>query len=229
MTFDRQWLSPRLIFGVFIILLGLAFTLDNFGLPLGVTLRETLSKGWPVVFVLAGVARLLESREPGGLLWIALGAALLLGNFGYLEVRRLWPLGMVLAGVLLVWRAFVPRCPARVEVADRVDALTFMGGARRSLTTTDFQGGSLFAVMGGIELDLRGASIASGQATIEAFAMWAGIEITVPRDWVVVNRGVPLLGAFEDSTPSPADGATDARPRLVVNGLALMGGVEIKH
>ncbi len=229
MMLDRQWLSPRFVFGIFIILLGLAFTFDNFGLPLGVTLRELLTKGWPLIFVLAGVARLLEARDPGSLIWVAVGAALLLHNFGYVDVRRLWPLGMVLGGVLLVWRAFVPCRAARVDTGDRLDALAFMGGSRRSLTTADFQGGSLLAVMGGIEIDLRGASIAAGQATLDAFAMWGGIEITVPRGWAVVNRGIPLLGGFEDSTQPPESSQAGAPPRLIITGLALMGGVEVKN
>ncbi len=231
MTLDRRWFSPRLVVGVFIILLGLAFTLDNFGVPLGTLLRGTLTKGWPFVFVLAGVARLLEARETGGTLFILLGCVLLLDNFGVVSLHRVWPLGLVVAGALLVWRAFVPRrACVSVERGERLDALAFMGGTRRSLASADFEGGSLVAVMGGIEIDLRGASLAGGQATLDTFAMWGGIEISVPRGWLVINRGVPLLGGFDDSTQAPeADANAAPPPRLILTGVALMGGVEVKN
>ncbi len=231
MRLEHRWLSPRVIFGIFIILLGLAFTLDNFGVPLGASLREGLGKGWPVVFVVVGLARLAESRDLGGFVWLTVGSAFLAHNFGLVELRRVWPLGLVMGGVFLVFRAFVPPCAPRREAGDRLDALAFMGGTRRSLTSSGFEGGSLVAVMGGVEVDLRGATIPPGaQATIDTFAVWGGIEITVPRGWEVHSRGVPLLGAFEDSTERGTE-ATESgpRPRLVVTGVAIMGGVEVKN
>jgi predicted membrane protein len=228
MSIDRNWLSPRVVIGVCIILLGLAFTFDNFGVPLGHSVRTVLFKGWPLLLVIAGLARLAESRDLPGFLWVMFGAALLMDNFDLIALRRLWPLGLVMAGAFLVWRAFVPPCSPRVDVVDRVDALAFMGGTRRAVAAQDFRGGNLIAVMGGVEVDLRNAAMPSGVATLETFAMWGGIEITVPRDWQVVSRGVPLLGGFEDST-HPPDGDPATRPRLVVSGLAIMGGVEIKN
>jgi hypothetical protein len=55
--------------------------------------------------------------------------------------------------------------------------------------------------------------------------MWGGIEIKVPDEWEVVNRGNAFLGGFEDKTrPLPG-----ANRRLVVTGTAIMGGVEVKN
>ena len=56
--------------------------------------------------------------------------------------------------------------------------------------------------------------------------MWGGIEIRVPDDWTVDLRGVPVLAGFVDKTRPPAM-ATEKR--LVIRGMALMGGVEIKN
>ena len=59
---------------------------------------------------------------------------------------------------------------------------------------------------------------------IDVFVMWGGIEIRVPDDWEVVNRGSAFLGGFENKThPLP-----NATRRLVVTGTAIMGGVEVK-
>jgi len=56
--------------------------------------------------------------------------------------------------------------------------------------------------------------------------MWGGIEIYVPDGWAVEVRAVPLLGGVDDKTIMPK---SDDAPRLVVHGLVVMGGMEIKH
>ena len=78
--------------------------------------------------------------------------------------------------------------------------------------------------MGGIELDLRGASTAGGEAIIDVFAMWGGIEIKVSPDWSVSNQAIAIMGGVEDKSKA----TSDARHRLIVRGFVLMGGVEIK-
>jgi predicted membrane protein len=79
--------------------------------------------------------------------------------------------------------------------------------------------------MGGCEIDLRKAGIAADPAVIDTFALWGGIEIYVPDDWEVVNRGFAVMGGFEDKTKRPVE----PKGRLVVTGFALMGGVEISN
>ena len=58
------------------------------------------------------------------------------------------------------------------------------------------------------------------------FAMWGGIELKVPPDWIVDMRVAAFLGGYEDKTTLPA--APDA-PRLIVSGLITMGGAEVKN
>ena len=79
--------------------------------------------------------------------------------------------------------------------------------------------------MGGCEIDLRQASI-DGEAVIDVFALWGGIEIRVPEDWTVVSRVMPILGGVEDKTRPPQ---TAAGKRLVVRGFVVMAGVEMKN
>jgi len=112
------------------------------------------------------------------------------------------------------------------DVDARIHAVAILGGFGRKSTSRDFRGGDVTAIMGGCELDLRQASIASGSATINTFALWGGIEIRVPRDWTVEAKGLPLLGGFEDSTTPPP---TPTGKVLRVTGMAVMGGVDIKN
>jgi len=70
------------------------------------------------------------------------------------------------------------------------------------------------------------AKIASGEAVLDVFAFWGGIDIKVPPDWQVALRGVPILGAIEDETTATG---VPKRATLVIKGVAIMGGVGVKN
>jgi len=101
-----------------------------------------------------------------------------------------------------------------------------MGGVVRTNDSQDFQGGELTAIMGGCEIDLRQASIKSGEATIEIFAFWGGVEIKVPEDWGVDVQAIPLLGGIDDKSRPPKGGS---KKKLIITGYAIMGGAEIRN
>lgn len=100
-----------------------------------------------------------------------------------------------------------------------------MGGVTRGNNSRAFRRADLFAFMGGCEIDLRKAAI-NGEAVVDLFCMWGGIEIRVPEDWTVVSQILPLMGGVDDKTRPPQ--AATAH-RLTLRGMALMGGVEIKN
>ena len=95
----------------------------------------------------------------------------------------------------------------------------------RGSNSPAFRGGDLTAVMGGCEIDLRQAEI-NGDAAIDVFAVWGGIEIRVPENWSVAFRVTPILGGVEDKT-RPSLGAS--AHRLTIRGVVVMGAVEVKN
>jgi hypothetical protein len=113
--------------------------------------------------------------------------------------------------------------PPLPRTESRVTLFALMSGVTRKFKGV-FQGGQLTAIMGGLELDLRQAEL-QGTAIIDTLAFWGGVEIFVPEGWTVINQGFAFMGGFDDQTHSPAPGT---HPRLIIRGLALMGGVEIK-
>jgi hypothetical protein len=116
--------------------------------------------------------------------------------------------------------------PARItDTNSTFSAVAIMAGVSRGNNSRTFRGADLIAVMGGCEIDLRQAAI-HGEAVIDVFVMWGGIEIRVPEDWTVASQIMPLMAGVEDKTRPPL-GATEHR--LVLRGFALMGGVEIKN
>ncbi|GAB2873923.1 DUF5668 domain-containing protein [Pseudoduganella ginsengisoli] len=225
--------AGQLVVGLGVIAIGMLFLLDN----LGIIEFEYAFQLWPVIFVLAGALKVQQAtsnsgRVAGGIL-IAVGALLLLKGMGFIDIswRTLAPVLMIAAGLLVVFKSTRARNDTVSSLLDKdagqdsvVRLTALMGGIERRINTQDFRGGEITAIMGGCELDLRQASI-QGQAVLNVFAMWGGIEIKVPDDWTVSLEGTPLLGAFSEKTIAPRDNAK----RLIIRGVALMGGCDVRN
>jgi hypothetical protein len=144
-----------------------------------------------------------------------------------IDAREVMPLFLVFLGGYMVWRGFGGRSRSRGADSEAdFSALAIMGGVLRRSNAQNFRGADLTAVMGGCEIDLRQASIApGGEAVIDIFAFWGGIDIKIPDDWTVVSRVVPIMGGIEDKTHPPQNGDK----RLVLRGLLVMGGCAVKN
>ena len=222
-------MTPHVVVGVFIIAVGVLFTLDNLGLvDAGRYLRF-----WPVGLILIGLLKLSRSHEGagsafGGLVFTVAGSWLLLEQTAVVRVSfwDLWPMLLVFFGGYLVWQGATARQHRTSnDATDTVSAFAVLGGVARGNNSKHFRGGDLTAIMGGCELDLRQAAI-NGDATIDVFAMWGGIEIRIPEDWTVIARVNPVLGGFDDKTRPPQGLSTH---RLTIRGVAFMGGIEVKN
>ena len=199
-------------FGVILIVVGAWILLYNLDV-----IHQRVWDYWPILLVLLGISMVFRAVERSG------G-----GSRGWRRDGR--PMGLdedasnsshpaPAAGP-------APAATPADDVSATVDCFALLGASRRRSVSQDFRGGSLTAIMGGCELDLRQASIRSGQAILDVFAMWGGIEIKVPQDWTVALHGTPILGGFDDKT---AQVGGDGSKILVVTGAAIMGGVEIKN
>jgi len=238
----ERGMTSQVLMGVLVIAVGLLFLLDNLDI---IDVHDALAF-WPLVFIFAGVAKLLDTSSPNGYLvglaGIGVGVVMILQRLGiiYFSWRAAWPLILIGVGLMVVYRAMTGRRTVRFGVAvvdgkdklqdtldagsHTVDVTAVLGGFERRVHTQDFRGGEVTAVMGGCALDLRGASI-SGEAVIHVFAFWGGVTLKVPPDWTIVLEGTPILGGFEEKTIAPPDNSK----RLIVRGYAIMGGVEVRN
>jgi predicted membrane protein len=229
----RPPVTPALVLGLIILAFGTILFLDRQGL---IRASEIFPVFWPVALIAVGAFNLALARTGSGRVWggilTAGGIAFLLDHLGYARISfgTVWPVALIVFGVLLIWRS-VEGAPARqpVKSADALNELAVFGGGELKSDASDFQGGEVFAVFGGYQIDLRKAAMREGEAVIHANALFGGIEIRVPQSWSVLVKGIPLLGGYTDETshPSPGDGAEIKR--LVVKGFAMFGGVAVKN
>lgn len=107
------------------------------------------------------------------------------------------------------------------EDSNELSLVAVLDGIELKSRATAFKGGSMFALIGGIEVDLRDATIAPG-AQLSVNALVGGIEIEIPPGWRVESSVKAISGGVD----VPDDGDPDA-PVLVLDGLAVMGGIQV--
>jgi predicted membrane protein len=221
----------RMFVGIGVIAVGVLFLLNNMHIvDAGYYIHL-----WPALLIIFGVAHLFQHRTSGGTVWsvilIFVGTAMVCDrlDFIYFSIWDFWPLILVFAGIMLITQGSFRRwqrssVPTSGDPNNLITATAIMGGSRRYVTSKNFQGGNLFAIMGGIEIDLHDADIQT-EATLDVFAMMGGIVLRVPEDWLIVVNTLPIMGGVDDKTHPP----TDATKRLHITGFLMMGGMEIKN
>ena len=105
-------------------------------------------------------------------------------------------------------------------------AVAILGGFSRKGDWTVPKEFTAFCFMGGGEIDMRDARFAEREVTIHIVAIMGGCEIIVPEDATVRVTGVGIMGAF-DHSDAGSGGA--GGPVITVNGVAIMGGVDVKR
>lgn len=190
---------------------------------------------WPVFFIISGIAKISSSNYSSPRIWggflIALGVILILHEFGRFPFGfdRLWPLFIIVGGLLLMWQAYDSKRNGEVSGENDVSVFSVFGGSEQHINSQQFRGGTLFAMFGGYQLDLTQAEIEGTQAVIDATSIFGGGEIRIPRHWNVLVRGIGIFGGYGDETGKiPAD-ATKPPKTLIVKGVAMFGGVAVKN
>jgi predicted membrane protein len=226
--------SSGLIAGLVMTAAGVILLLDRTGVIEG----RLLFRFWPSVLVIIGLLKLFLPEAGGGRIWGALlimaGAVLQLSELGIIHVRiwDLWPLALIAVGLVLIWSAIESRkygsAGSLTSSTSYLNELAVFGGGERRNSAPDFQGGQVVAVFGGFKVDLTKASMKENQAMIEVNAIFGGGEIVVPENWNVIMRGLGIFGGFADNTRHPKHD-DPALKTLVVRGLAMFGGAEVKN
>nr|WP_315396101.1 DUF5668 domain-containing protein [uncultured Duganella sp.] len=233
-SFSKTDPKSQMAIGVAVIVIGLLFLVDNLGW-VDLDVRRHL---WPTALIFFGILKLLQTSTSSGRLigggLIAAGCLTILRQTGWIDIewRSLWPLLLIGFGLSVVFKSTSGRpvfkqggaVPDNEFDQASVDITAFMGAFKRRITTADFRGGEITALMGGCDLDLRQSSI-NGEAVLNVFSLFGGVTIKVPVDWTVVLQGTPIMGGFEEKTVPPAA----AGKVLYVRGYAIMGGLEVRN
>jgi hypothetical protein len=251
---NLRFISGRLIFGLFIVTVGVLMLLNNLNLGFDFNLRE-LARYWPVIPLILGINWLYLSfgsvkSEDGSkvfFLWgqfvtalivIAIGVIYMGRNLGLFNFDTtlfwslIWPLILILIGIsLLRGRSIGGSGTGRVSIMSG----SKIGGNQ----PWKLESGSYFALMGGIEIDLSSAEVDAGETVLDLTAIMGGIEVKVPREFSLICDSSAILGGV--SFLGQEDGGiiggrrferniSEEKEKVIrIQARAIMGGVEIKE
>lgn len=226
--------QQRLVLGAFILIIGIISLIDN----LNIFNTKNLLQFWPMIFIVLGGLKISQANNSSGHLiggsLVFAGILMTLNHLGLISfgMRDFWPVFLILGGLIVIFkdRIMQPNANSTIDGElspgsdSKIDVIAVMSGNQSKNSSLDFRGGEITAIMGGVELDLRGASIQS-EAVLNVFSVWGGIVLRVPNDWTVVNNGIAIMAGIDDQTVP----AMNSGKRLIVTGYAVMAGVEIKN
>ena len=220
--------TGHLFVGLLFIGLGIVFMMSRLHMTYAL---EFVSRGWPLILVGVGMLKVAQSQTSAGRnagwFWIGMGVLFPGAQNGYLPFNvwsLLWPGAMIWFGLSMVWRSRHSSTPT-TDSTSTIGSISFMGGTERRSNSQDFKGGEITTVMGGGKLDLREAAMSGDQAVINVFIWMGGVELMIPEGWVVESHVIPLMGGMGDKSRPPKENAK----RLILEGIVLMGGIEVKN
>ena len=172
-------------------------------------------------------------------------AGLVVILFGILMMKwALWPLALVALGLYLVFRKSAHHNHFQnaeftdtkfhtnvnsTDAEDKLEEVSIFGGTNRNFLTSNFKGGSITAIFGGSEIDLSQCKLSEGEHVLEVTAIFGGTNLRMPSDWRIDIDVVPIFGGFSDRRLKDPNIVYPDDRRLIIKGMTLFGGGDIKN
>lgn len=237
--------SKSILFGLLLVIAGLLFLSFNFGW-IDPALKPILFS-WPMIFIVIGIIGFSKSNLLMSFFWLILGLFFLLprlataypgiftgidGNFAH----TYWPVLFILLGICLMARVLFGRnrrygkrqhvnADSVGGVNGRIEKRVVFGGSESIILDLVFHGGEISATFGGVVLDLRRTTLPEGETYLDIDAIFGGVELYIPGDWVVETKFQTILGGMEDKR---LVSQPDHSRKLILQGVLIFGGCEIR-
>ncbi len=134
--------------------------------------------------------------------------------------------GVLLVGV--VSQLLAKRVTTGDEETDEFRIALIVGGRELNSRAAALRSASVFALIGGAQIDLRQASLDPAGATLELTTIVGGVQLFVPPEWAVEVESHGLMGGVDRQLTEVSDLPADA-PRLHVITRTWLGGVQITN
>jgi hypothetical protein len=116
--------------------------------------------------------------------------------------------------------------PDSIDQSATLREVAIMAGIERKNVSQAFRGGTITAVMGSVDLDLRDCRMSEAPARIWIQAIMGNVALRLPSNWTIESRLATILGNLEDRSDRPVESTPR---RLILEGSVFMGQVEIRN
>lgn len=244
--------DKRFYFGVILIGMGLVLMLEKLNLIPDSFVDVIIS--FPMLLIVIGSFSYIGGNVRAGILLMVAGSLFLIPRFLDDESERLlrnitFPLILVALGAVLLIRqrngtndsrfnfSFNKPTPTDPDLGvindtshNTFDDFVIFGGREIFINSQAFAGGKATSIFGGMEFDLRKATMGPNGAVIDCVSVFGGCGFKIPMDWNVRNEVTTLFGAFTDKRGETFNERYyDPSKTVVIKGVSIFGGVEVKH
>lgn len=219
----------NLIWGLLLIAIGVVIGLNS----LGIADIDLFFDGWWTLFIIVPslIDLIKEPTKTGNYIWLGVGTVLLLCAQGILNIeivgKLIFPVILVGMGISVLLKDKVGK-----KVKEKIKKLnedeleeyyaTF-SGQEINPKGDEFEGASLNAVFGGIDLNLTDAQIQK-DTLINVTSVFGGVDIKVPSNVNVRVKSTSIFGGVDNKVKK----YTENLPTIYVKAFCLFGGADIK-
>lgn len=229
-TVSHGMKRKSLVFGLLVLGLGFAWLLHNFGM-IGESTWDIIFS-WQMLLIAIGIVNVANDSSRGiGWILIAIGGFFMISEAYDLPAsfrHVFWPALLIVIGLVLIFgtsKLFRHRDFTISKGEDYIEEVAIFGGRDRYVNSMAFRGGKMVSIFGGSKVDLTKVELAPGNVEIEIVSIFGGSTLIVPSDWNVKLEVFNIFGGYGDKR---IRGQVDFNKTLVVRGVAIFGGGEIK-
>lgn len=223
--------NGRALAGLVVVIVGSSLLVKQLGVPMPHWIIS-----WPMLLIVLGLYTGFKHnfKNMSWLILVSIGGVFLVSDIldDFSLHRYFWPVFIIGIGLYMILK------PKKKEFEfwggevnsseNLLDATAIFGGVKKNIITKDFKGGEVTSIFGGSEINLSQADI-TGKIFMDVTAIFGGSEIIVPSNWQVSTEGVTaILGGVDDKRAIMANANPDPTKVLVIRGVAMFGGIEIK-
>ena len=237
---ERKTVDKKSIIAILLIVAGGLLFLQTFDL-IDFSIQYYILN-WKTLLIAIGIIIVTSSdRKIAGYILMGLGLLFWIPSFAGYNIslhQVFWPLVLIGIGLTILNRRTIHDRSRRIHginsgeneniLNDYVDDVSIFGGGTKKYSSQNLKGGNITAIFGGSEIDLLNADLAVEGAVIDVFTMFGGTKLIIPGSWQVKSEVFSLFGGLSDKRHiKPTEPVSEKT--IVVKGVVLFGGVEIKN
>ena len=229
--------NPSKIFiGALLIIIGGLFLLRSFQiLPFEIS---HVIFSWRFILFIVGIVILINSNNKVlGIILTTIGGLFLFPRiFPEIDLDGKLILGIVIIalGIYVIFRSSGGKFQTKLDGTmgrinkDFIDEVAIFGGGEKVISSNNFKGGNITAIFGGSEIDLTACKLAEGNNVLIITAIFGRSTIILRRECHVMLNVTPLFGGFSNKIRREPNFVIDQSRTLIIKGIAMFGGGEIK-
>lgn len=216
-----------MIIGGIILLIGIMFLLEILVPGFDVDFKLI----WPIILVIIGLYNTIKNRKFDLFMTVLLfiGVWFVLINFELLPTKYteiFWPIFIIIIGLFIIFNSITLK-KKQIDVTKN-GYLKFhgiFGGVEEKVKSNDFKGAEIYAIFGGVELDLSKIKMKDNQAIINVYSIFGGTDLKLPKDYNIVFESKAFLGNNENQNNNEFN---DSNKTIYVNCISVFGGTDLK-